>query len=190
MANKPVYKNGLPVVLNGQAVMVATEEATAKEWALLASQTLEEAAQVVSVQLSSPTKHFITQMWCPKTDAESNPLYINLSIDNGGTANGNIWSHLSARMPSKDNVTQVTVEARSLEDGNWVVSAYANFGGAYGHATPYNVVNTVPPVIQNNGENTAQTVKIAVVTNNDAAQNFPIGSVLRVWGKPEEEKST
>lgn len=190
MALKPVYKNGLPVVLNGQTVMVATEEATAKEWALLASQTLEEAAQAVSVQLSSPTKHFITQMWCPKTDAESNPMYINLSINNGGTTWGNIWAYLSAKMPSKDYVTQVTVEARSLEDGNWAISAYANFGGEYGRATSYNVVNTVPPVIQNNGENTAQTVKIGVIVNNDAAQNFPIGSVFRVWGKLEEEEST
>ena len=53
---------------------------TSEEFILLAEVTLEEAVKKVTLPLSSPTKHFITRMWYPKTSATSDPTYLNIGI--------------------------------------------------------------------------------------------------------------
>lgn len=152
-----------------------------EKWALLAEQTLEEAAKSVNIQLSSATRHFIAQMWCPKTEASSDPAYFNLGIN--GSVN-NIWYYLAAKMPSKSNSSQVTVEAQAVGDGIWAVKAYANLGSALGNATNYNIAAYVPIAIKSNGARSAQSIKVETVAA-DATQYFPVGSVLRAWGIKE-----
>lgn len=163
----------------------AADLASGDEWTLLGEQTLEEAVQFIAAQLPSPTKHFIIQVWSPKTDAESDPTYLNLGIN--GSFN-NLWYYLNTNMPSKNGATQTTIEAQSLGNGSWAISAYANLGSNYGLAQSYNIKIAIPIAIKNNDINVAESVKVGVVAG-DATQYFPIGSVFRVWGKSEVEAS-
>ena len=152
---------------------------TSEEFILLAEVTLEEDVKTVTLPLSSPTKHFITRMWCPKISAASDPTYINIGI-NGDKAS--LLYYLGgAYCPSKDNKSQCTVEAHGLNDGNWAISAYANLGDADGAVTNYNQRAMIPIGVKNNGIMQAESVIFDVVTN-DATQYFPVGSILRVWG--------
>lgn len=151
---------------------------TSEEFILLAEVTLEEDVKKVTLPLSSPTKHFITRMWCPKTSATSNPRYISIGI-NGSRVN--LLYYLSGDLPSKDNKSQCTVEAHGLNDGNWAISAYTNLGDAEGALSNYNQRAMIPIGVKNNGIMQAESVVFDVVTN-DATQYFPVGSILRVWG--------
>ena len=152
---------------------------TSEEFILLAEVTLEEDVKTVTLPLSSPTKHFITRMWCPKISAASDPTYINIGI-NGNKAN--LLYYLgSAHCPSKDNKSQCTVEAHGLNDGNWAISAYTNFSANDGVLTNYDQRAMIPIGVKNNGIMQAESVIFDVVTN-DATQYFPVGSILRVWG--------
>lgn len=151
---------------------------TSEEFILLAEVTLEEDVKKVTLPLSSPTKHFITHMWCPKTSATSNPRYISIGI-NGSSVN--LLYYLSGDLPSKDNKSQCTVEAHGLNDGNWAISAYTNLGDAEGAVSNYNQRAMIPIGVKNNGIMQAESVVFDVITN-DATQYFPVGSILRVWG--------
>lgn len=147
-------------------------------WGLLAEQTLTEDVKVVSMKLAEPTKHFIMQVWCPKIDASENPIYFNLGIN--GSIN-NIWYYLMAKLPHIGNTSQLSIEARSIADNTWAISAYSNVGGGYGGATSYNTNAHVPIAIKNNDASVAETVKFEVVAN-DPTQYLPVGTVARVWG--------
>lgn len=151
---------------------------TSEEFILLAEVTLEEAVKKVTLPLSSPTKHFITRMWYPKTSATSDPTYLNIGI-NGSISN--LVYYLSGHLPSKNNKSQCTVEAHGLNDGNWAISAYTNIGDAEGALSNYNQYAMIPIGVKNNGIMQAESVVFDVVTN-DATQYFPVGSILRVWG--------
>ena len=174
---KAVDESGKPT--EWEAANMPSGGGTSEEFILLAEVTLEEAVKQVTLSLSSPTKHFIARMWCPQTSAASDPQYINIGI------NGNISNLLyylgGGRLPSKDNKSQCTVEAHSLNDGNWAISAYTNIGDAEGTVTNYNQNARIPIGIKNNGIMQAESVVFDVVTN-DATQYFPVGSILRVWG--------
>ena len=152
---------------------------TSEEFILLAEVTLEEDVKKVTLPLSSPTKHFITRMWCPKTRATSDPRYINIGIN--GSSSNLLYYLGSANLPSKDNKSQCTVEAHGLNDGNWAISAYTNLGDAEGAVSNYNQRAMIPIGVKNNGIMQAESVVFDVVTN-DATQYFPVGSILRVWG--------
>ena len=161
------------------AIPIGGGGGTSEEFTLLAEVTLEEDVKKVTLPLSSPTKHFITRIWCPKTSATSDPTYLNIGI-NGSSSN--LMYYLGgARLPSKDNMSQCTVEAHGLNDGNWAISAYANSGDAEGAVSNYNQRATIPIGIKNNGIMQAESVVFDVITN-DATQYFPVGSILRVWG--------
>lgn len=147
-------------------------------WGLLAEQTLTEAVKAVSMKLAEPTKHFIMQVWCPKIDASVQPMYFNLGVN--GSVN-NIWYYLSAKLPYIGNTSQLSIEAKSIADNTWAISAYSNVGGGYGTATNYNSNVHVPVAIKSNDANIAETVRIEVVAN-DQTQYFPTGTVVRVWG--------
>ena len=151
---------------------------TSEEFTLFAEVTLEEDVKKATLPLSSPTKHFIARMWCPKTSAASDPTYLNIGI-NGGS--NNLLYYLSGRIPSKDNKSQCTVEAHCLNDGNWAISAYINTGDAEGVVSNYNQRAMIPIAVRNNGIMQAESVVFEVITN-DATQYFPVGSILRVWG--------
>ena len=152
---------------------------TSEEFILLAEVTLEEGVKKVTLPLSSPTKHFIARMWCPKTSAASDPTYLSIGI-NGSS--GNLLSYLgSGHLPSKDNRSQCTVEAHGLNDGNWAISAYTNIGDAENGVSNYNQFAMIPIGVKNNGIMQAESVVFDVITN-DATQYFPVGSILRVWG--------
>ena len=153
-------------------------EGTSEEFILLAEVTLEEDVKRVALPLSSPTKHFITRMWCPKTSATSNPTYLNIGI-NGGI--NNLLYYLSGRYPSKDNKSQCTIEAHGLNDGNWAISAYTNLGDSEGGLSNYNQFAMIPIGVKNNGIMQAESVVFEVVAD-DATQYFPVGSIIRVWG--------
>lgn len=149
-----------------------------EKWGLLAEQTLEEKVKAVSMKLSKPTKHFVVQVWCPQIDASENPIYFNLGIN--GSIN-NIWYYIMAKLPYKGNTSQLSIEAKSIADNTWAISAYSNVGGGYGTATSYNINTHVPIAIKNNDASVAETVKFEVVTN-DPTQYLPVGTVVRVWG--------
>ena len=173
---KAVDESGKPT--EWEAAEMAGGGGTSEEFILLAEVTLEEDVKQVTLPLSSPTKHFITRMWCPKTSATSNPTYLNIGI-NGSISN--LVYYLSGNLPSKDNKSQCTVEAHGLNDGNWAISAYTNFGDAEGAVSNYNQRAMIPIGVKNNGIMQAESVVFYVVTN-DATQYFPVGSILRVWG--------
>ena len=147
-------------------------------WGLLAEQTLTEAVKAVSMKLAEPTKHFIMQVWCPKIDASVQPMYFNLGVN--GSVN-NIWYYLPAKLPYIGKTSQLSIEAKSIADNTWAISAYSNVGDGYGTATNYNSNAHVPVAIKSNDANIAETVKIEVVAN-DQTQYFPTGTVVRVWG--------
>lgn len=147
-------------------------------WVQLAEQTLAEAAKTIAVELALPTTHFIAQLWTPKIEATETPTYFNLGIN--GAVN-NLWYYLSAKIPSKEKTAQITAEATYVGGGSWAINAYSNAGSAFGAATSYNQLVVVPIAIKSNSAEVAQSVTAEVVAN-DAAQYFPAGSVLRVWG--------
>lgn len=156
----------------------AVDMTAGETWDLLAEQTLKEKVKAVSMKLSKPTKHFVVQVWCPQIDASENPIYFNLGIN--GSIN-NIWYYLMAKLPYNGNTSQLSIEARSIADNTWAISAYSNVGGGYGGATSYNTNAHVPIAIKNNDASVAETVKFEVVAN-DPTQYLPVGTVARVWG--------
>ena len=173
---KAVDQSGKPTAW--EAADMPSGGGTSEEFILLAEVTLEEDVKKVTLPLSSPTKHFITRMWCPKTSATSDPTYLSVGINGSGI---NLLYYLNGHLPSKNNKSQCTVEAHGLNDGNWAISAYANYGNAEGELTNYNQIAMIPIGIRNNGIMQAESVVFDVVTN-DATQYFPVGSILRVWG--------
>ena len=152
---------------------------TSEEFILLAEVTLEEDVKKVTLPLSSPTKHFITRMWCPKTSATSDPRYLSIGIN--GSSSNLLYYLGSGNCPSKDNKSQCIVEAHGLNDGNWAVSAYTNLGDNEGVVSNYNQRVMIPIGVKNNGIMQAESVVFDVAAN-DATQYFPVGSILRVWG--------
>lgn len=154
------------------------EMAGGENWALLAEQTLAEAVKVITLNLPSPTKHFIAQIWCPKTAAASDPTYFSLSVN--GYSN-NLLYYLAAKIPSNKNVTQVTVEAQSVGENSWAVSACSNWGDKYGDLSNYNQRAFIPIGIKDSDADTVSSITVVVVTK-DETQYFPVDSVLRVWG--------
>ena len=184
---------GLTAATVGQTIKVKAVDADGKptaweavdmaggggeNWALLAEQTLAEAVKVITLNLPSPTKHFIAQIWCPKTAAASDPVYFSLSV-NG--YNNNLLYYFQAKIPSKIGVTQVTVEAQSVGGNSWAVSAYSNRGAEYGNLSNYNQLAFIPIGIKDSNADTVSSITVTVVTNEET-QYFPVDSVLRVWG--------
>ena len=147
-------------------------------WVQLAEQTLAEAAKTIAVVLVLPTTHFVAQLWTPKIEATDTPTYFNLGMN--GVAS-NLWYYLPAKIPSNEKTAQITAEATYVGGGSWAINAYSNAGDAFGAASGYNPRAVVPIAIKSNSAEVAQSVTAEVVTN-DAAQYFPAGSVLRVWG--------
>ena len=173
-----VDENGQPTEWEAVDMPSGGGGGTSEEFILLAEVTLEEAVLKVTLPLSSPTKHFIVRMWCPKTSATDSPKYLNVGI-NGSISN--LLYYFSGKIPSKDNMTQCTVEARGLNDGNWAISAYANSGDAEGALSNYNQNSLIPIGVRNNGIMQAESVVFQTVVS-DATSYFPVGSILRVWG--------
>ena len=176
---KAIDESGKPTAWEAADMPSGGGGGTSEEFILLAEVTLEEDVKRVTLPLSSPTKHFITRMWCPKTSATSDPTYLSIGI-NGN--NDNLLYYLSGgHCPSKDHKSQCTIEAHGLNDGNWAISAYTNLGDAEGAVSNYNQFAMIPIGVKNNGIMQAESVVFDVVTN-DATQYFPVGSILRVWG--------
>ena len=173
---KAVDNTGKPTAW--EAADMPSGGGTSEEFILLAEVTLEEDVKIVTLPLSSPTKHFIARMWCPKISATSDPVYLSIGIN--GSIN-NLLYYLNGHFPSKDNKSQCTVEAHGLNDGNWAISVYTNLGDAEGALSNYNQDARIPIGVKNNGIMQAESVVFDVVTN-DATQYFPVGSILRVWG--------
>lgn len=175
---KAIDASGKPTAWEAANMPSGGGGGTSEEFILLAEVTLEEDVKKVTLPLSSPTKHFITRMWCPKTSATSDPTYLSIGI-NGSSSN--LLYYLAGNLPSKNNKSQCTVEAHGLNDGNWAISAYTNFGDAEGAVSNYNQHTMIPIGVKNNGIMQAESVVFDVITN-DATQYFPVGSILRVWG--------
>lgn len=173
---KAIDESGKPTAW--EAADMPSGGGTSEEFILLAEVTLEEDVKKVTLPLSSPTKHFIARMWCPKTSSASDPTYLNIGI-NGSSSN--LLYYLTGNLPSKNNKSQCTVEAHGLNDGNWAISAYTNLGDAEGAVSNYNQNARIPIGVKNNGIMQAESVVFDVVTN-DATQYFPVGSIIRVWG--------
>ena len=176
---KAIDESGKPTAWEASDMPSGGGGGTSEEFILLAEVTLEEDVKKVTLPLSSPTKHFITRMWCPKTSATSDPNYLNIGIN--GSISNLLYYLGGGHCPSKDNKSQCTVEAHGLNDGNWAISAYINLGDAEGAVSNYNQRAMIPIGVKNNGIMQAESVVFDVVTN-DATQYFPVGSILRVWG--------
>ena len=144
---KAVDESGKPTAW--EAADMQSGGGTSEEFILLAEVTLEEDVKKVTLPLSSPTKHFITRMWCPKTSATSDPSYISIGIN--GSISNLLYYLGGGHCPSKDNKSQCTVEAHGLNDGNWAISAYINLGDAEGALSNYNQFAMIPIGVKNNG---------------------------------------
>ena len=156
------------------------------EYELLAKQTLEEAVEKVTVQLSSPTKCFLAQIWCPSTGASNMPNYFSLGI-NGGE--NNIAYYFPCGVPHNTNSSQATFGVQRMGDGIWCVSAFANYGSRYDDGAVYNIRLSVAGTIKNNGLNVAESVTARTIAR-DETQYFPVGSVFRVWGVKENRNES
>lgn len=146
-------------------------------WTLLAEQTTTEIVKEISFTLPKSVKHVVSKIWCPATGAETVNRYITVKI--GAT---NLFYYISVNIPDKSKTSQLTVSADSIGSGYWRLSYYANKGDeAFGSFSGYNQNESVAVGVKNATYIEANTFAIMVV-ENDTAQQFPVGTTLKVWG--------
>lgn len=146
-------------------------------WTLLAEQTTTEIVKEISFTLPKSVKHVVSKIWCPATGAETVNRYITVKI--GAT---NLFYYISVNIPDKSKTSQLTVSADSIGSGYWRLSYYANKGDkAFGSFSGYNQNESVVVGVGKATNIDANTFAIMVV-EKDTAQQFPVGTILKVWG--------
>lgn len=146
-------------------------------WTLLAEQTTTEIVKEISFTLPKSVKHVVSKIWCPATGAETVNRYITVKI--GAT---NLFYYISVNIPDKSKTSQLTVSADSIGSGYWRLSYYANKGDeAFGSFSGYNQNESVAVGVKNATYIEANTFAIMVI-EKDTAQQFPVGTILKVWG--------
>lgn len=148
-----------------------------EDWTLLAEQTTTEIVKEISFTLPKSVKHVVSKIWCPATGAETVNRYINVKI--GATI---LFYYISANIPDKSMASQLTVSADSISSGYWRLSYYANRGDkVFESFSGYNQNESVVVGVGKATNTEANTFAIMVI-EKDTAQQFPVGTVLKVWG--------
>lgn len=146
-------------------------------WTLLAEQTTTEIVKEISFTLPKSVKHVVSKIWCPATGAETVNRYITVKI--GATI---LFYYISVNIPDKSMTSQLTVSADSIGSGYWRLSYYANKGNeAFDAFSGYNQNESVAVGVKKATYIEANTFAIMVV-EKDTAQQFPVGTILKVWG--------
>lgn len=148
-----------------------------EDWTLLAEQTTTEIVKEISFTLPKSVKHVVSKIWCPATGAETVNRYINVKI-----GESYLFYYISTNIPDKSMASQLTVSADSIGSGYWRLSYYANRGDkAFESFSGYNQNESVVVGVGKATNIDANTFAIMVV-EKDTAQQFPVGTVLKVWG--------
>ena len=148
-----------------------------EDWTLLAEQTTTEIVKEISFTLPKSVKHVVSKIWCPATGAETVNRYINVKI--GASI---LFYYISANIPDKSMASQLTVSADSIGSGYWRLSYYANRGDkVFESFSGYNQNESVV-VGMGKATNTEANTFAIMVIEKDTAQQFPVGTVLKVWG--------
>lgn len=146
-------------------------------WELLAEQTTTEIVREISFTLPKSVKHVVSKIWCPATGAEAVNRYINVKI--GASY---LFYYISPSIPDKSMTSQLTVSADSIGGGYWRLSYYANRGGkAFDLFDGYNQNESVVVGVAKATYIEANTFAIVVVAT-DTTQQFPAGTIIKVWG--------
>lgn len=147
------------------------------EWELIAEQTTTEIVKEISFTLPKSVKHVVSKIWCPATGAETVNRYITVKI--GAT---NLFYYISVNIPDNSMTSQLTVSADSIGSGYWRLSYYANRGDkAFESFSGYNP-NESAVVGVGKATNTEANTFAIMVIEKDTAQQFPVGTILKVWG--------
>lgn len=148
-----------------------------EDWTLLAEQTTTEIVKEISFTLPKSVKHVVSKIWCPATGAETVNRYINFKI-----GESYLFYYISTNIPDKSMASQLTVSADSIGSGYWRLSYYANRGDkAFESFSGYNQNESVVVGVGKATNIDANTFAIMVV-EKDTAQQFPVGTILKVWG--------
>lgn len=148
-----------------------------EDWTMLAEQTTTEIVKEISFTLPKSVKHVVSKIWCPATGAETVNRYINVKI--GASY---LFYYIAPNIPDKSMTSQLTVSADSIGGGYWRLSYYANRGDkVFDGFSGYNQNESVVVGVGKATNIEANTFAIMVVAT-DTAQQFPVGTILKVWG--------
>lgn len=148
-----------------------------EDWTLLAEQTTTEIVKEISFSLPKNVKHIVSKIWCPATGAEAVNRYINIKI--GASY---LFYYISPSIPDKSMTSQLTVSADSIGGGYWRLSYYANRGvKTFDKFDGYNQNESVVVGVTKAAYTEANTFAIITV-ETDTTQQFPTGTILKVWG--------
>ena len=183
---------GITAAAVGQIIKVKSVDASGKptawgvadlssggseDWALLAEQTTTEIIKEISFTLPKSVKHVVSKIWCPKTGATEVNRYINVKI--GASY---LFYYIAPNIPDKSLTSQLTVSADSIGGGYWRLSYYANRGTkTFDNFDGYNQNESVVVGVTKATYTEANTFAIMVVAK-DTTQQFPAGTILKVWG--------
>ena len=148
-----------------------------EDWTLLAEQTTTEIVREISFTLPKSVKHVVSKIWCPATGAEAVNRYINVKV--GASY---LFYYIAPSIPDKSQTSQLTVSADSIGGGYWRLSYYANRAGkAFDLFDGYNQNESVAVGVAKATYTEANTFAIMTVAT-DTTQQFPAGTILKVWG--------
>ena len=146
-------------------------------WELLAEQTTTEIVREISFTLPKSVKHVVSKIWCPATGAEAVNRYISVKI--GASY---LFYYIAPNIPDKTMTSQLTVTADSIGGGYWRLSYYANRGvNTFDKFDGYNQNESVVVGVTKAAYTEANTFAIMTVAT-DTTQQFPAGTILKVWG--------
>lgn len=148
-----------------------------EDWTLLAEQTTTEIVREISFTLPKSVKHVVSKIWCPATGAEAVNRYINVKV--GASY---LFYYIAPSIPDKSQTSQLTVSADSIGGGYWRLSYYANRAGkAFDLFDGNNQNESVAVGVAKATYTEANTFAIMTVAK-DTTQQFPAGTILKVWG--------
>lgn len=148
-----------------------------EDWTLLAEQTTTEIVKEISFSLPKNVKHIVSKIWCPATGAEKVNRYVTIKI-----GASNLFYYIPISIPDKSMTSQLTVSADSIGGGYWRLSYYANRGDkAFDLFGANNQNHSVTVGVVKATYIEANTFEIMVV-EKDTTQQFPAGTMLKVWG--------
>lgn len=148
-----------------------------EDWTLLAEQTTTEIVREISFTLPKSVKHVMAKIWCPATGAEAVNRYTSIKI--GASY---LFYYIAPNIPDKTMTSQLTVTADSIGGGYWRLSYYANRGvKTFDKFDGYNQNESVVVGVTKAAYTEANTFAIMTVAT-DTTQQFPAGTILKVWG--------
>lgn len=146
-------------------------------WELLAEQTTTDVVKAISLTFAKSVRHIVAKIWCTTTGAEKVNRYVTIKI-----GASNLFYYIPINIPDKSMTSQLTVSADSIGGGYWRLSYYANRGDkAFDLFGANNQNHSVAVGVVKATYTEANTFEIMVV-EADTTQQFPAGTILKVWG--------